>query len=439
MKKKVLLVIVCTIVCICHEGSNCFSQTTQLQKDTSNIDELRYAVQLLEDGQKFNNIVGSDSALSSVVDAEYEYANVKHEIRRLFNPDKFGIQLPSKVRRKIRDSNWSPRFIEDKLTEIQDTALFLNDQSFRVLLNTIKVKKSDSEIIPVVVLGSPSYESVNLESIIDKNRPEFAYTLDCSGYLNAALTLGVRARKNEINTSAKTAMNKNGAVMVSRASVFSPFVAALRPNSMIRRARQNTFERISTISALLYSLPKDVEDSDEIVIPIEMDLVFCSTSGSAKFNGEASYNVNLGGSAVFASGSFNSNGGASISRTSSFKNYQTFLINPEVLPIHDPITVDEVKNSLESVVSQAVIEKPAMIQKGNVEFTIQYPDHFLDLNWTIKENGYSIISKKLDESGYCTFLISKPADSTEVIITLEANMRGVELEKRVLLPTETSS
>ena len=398
---------------------------------TSNKEGLTIVKNFVKEIQLYEN---TKNSMLNVL-ATYDSVVIAKEVAKLFNPDNFQCPLPKKLKKKLKENpNWAPSFVTEKINKLPKYALHVDDASLAVLLSTITLKKSNNEKLPIVVLGAPTYSNLNVHNFIDRARSEFSYSLDFSGYLSAALSTSAKGGKNEISQSAKLAMDKSGMLMLARGHVFSPLFVALRPSKFPDYIEQTNFERLSTIYAILNALPQNTETTDEITTPMELDVIWSSVSGQSKFNGEGSLKANAGGGIGIVSASFNSEGGASMSKKASFTEIDSYILDANILTNYDPVKVEEVNNALKMLTSKAVIERPAETINGKINFTIQFPKGFRDLVWGVKENGFSVEDVSIDENNYCSFVVSGSSNSTNDLITLETTFESIDLERKIILP-----
>lgn len=409
--------------------------------DLSNAEDLSYIVSIIDTynenqsgiKENINNALLHDTVKPFTV--EYDSVILSEKITELFSPDNFSCQLPNRIKGKIKENpNWAPQEIKDKLKNLPKWALHMKDVGVSVILNTLWIKPEGGAEFNIPVLGSPTYSSLDVKNYIDNVRDEFAYTLDCSGYLNAVLSTGLKLSKAEIEASAKVSMDKAGSLILARAHIFSPLYVALKPSAFPSAIELSNDDRLATLYAILQSLPANISDNDEITTPLELEIVWSSISGNSKFNGETSLKSNIDVSIGVASLAFNTQGGMAFSKTSYFKDFETYIIRKNVVPNIDPIKIGDVKSQIIDLTRFAVIEKPAEIVNGKIKVSIRFPQSFKELTWSIKENGYKIEKTDLDHGNLCSFTISGPSNSTNDFITLISNSRGIKLSREIAIP-----
>ncbi|WP_299116438.1 hypothetical protein [uncultured Winogradskyella sp.] len=406
-------------------------------KDLSFDDFQKYAVQA-----KSGSYKTADFAAYTSVDfkatfndkelVQYDTINIKQEIVTFFSPENFECVLPKKIKKRFKKrKNWIPSSLKSNFNNLPDVAYKLNDASIAVLLNTFYIKPSDgSEKYPVTVTSSQTYSSFDVQKYIDGQRSNFAYSLDCSGYLSAAFSVDAKAPIVDIQSSAQSSLDRSNSTLLARAFVFSPIISAIRPRQFNKGNYMSDSERLDVLVSILSSVG-NTNDDDVLMVPPIMDVLWTSKKGESKFNGEGKFTGNAGGGIGIASLSFKTSAGASFTRSTTFTDYDSYLLNSEIINNPRPIKIVEIKNEIKKLTKNTVITKPLSEVDGKKVFTVGIPASLCDLNWTIEESNFTILSTQSNEKG-CEFEILAQNPNAP-IATLKCIIEGVELKKKVLI------
>lgn len=350
--------------------------------------------------------------------------DVHEEISNLFAPDsQLPCKLPKKIINKIRKTkNWTPRVVRRNLSKIPKVGDKVPNISALTYLNSLSIVPVNGNAYEIEINSSPKLEMINF---IDRGRTRFAYSLDCSGYLNAALEFNAGASAAKIKSSASSSLTDNGTVLLVRANVIPPVVEAVR-KSLPASNRMNEIDAFTLILGLKKELRSDSMDEDKLVVNKIVDLLWTSNEGKSSFNGEAS----LSGGVRFIGIQFSADAGGSLTRSSSFTNFDTYILNKEVRPLADPITVGEINSILVGLAkSSRVVEEPKNVN-GDITFELLMPSDLSGGGWTVKGVPNANVATEENGENKVKFTISNLPSGLSTI-TISRDFRGLLLEKSI--------
>ncbi len=279
---------------------------------------------------------------------EQQKVNLHEEVGKLFDPENFQCPLPNRVVKKIRKLRnrgeyWAPTEIASYIKGLKKYDVYLLPRTnVTVLVHTIKIISGKNERFWPLG-GAFSYENLEYEKFVAKSSyNSFIYTLDCSGYLNAAINGTASIPGADIKGTAESALTTQKSVFLSGGVIVPPVAPALYGNILgIELTKE---ERVNILEAIL-KYP-ELNDSDTISIPNAYEIVWASNTGSSSFNGKASFSGSAGGSLGIAKISASANAGGNMTRSSKYNSYNTYLIDREPLKEFMPLSVLKIKELL---------------------------------------------------------------------------------------------
>lgn len=338
--KKILIPLGLALVCFLSFNSCDDQQPNQpfvaiMDVKTDNREALQKASQIITTAMTVNK----DKAALNLGVVE---VRLDTQLTKLFDTKNHPCgDLPGKVLKKLDKRSWMPKSLEGQMTRLPAVASYLMGESVSVLLHSVQIQKSDgTKLSPIVVYGAPTFENLDLEAYMATQYDSYAYSLDCSGYLSAALEASGANPAGDITAKASSALKNSGSLMLAFGSIYSPFLAALRPKIYGKNMPDST--RLAVLTALEARL-LGIEETATIDLSERYVVLWASKKGQAGFNGEASFKANVGGNLGIAKLSANANTGGTLSRKSSFTNFDTYLLNSVKLTDVEPVTVKEVK------------------------------------------------------------------------------------------------
>jgi hypothetical protein len=289
-----------------------------------------------------------NSFKSSFTGIESRTVSLKAEVSILFDPEKTQCALPKKVARKLKKlrdegKSWAPSFVVNFMKELPDSATFLPRTSVSVLLHTVEIKSNDGSTRTWTTFDSPTFNNLSIDKFILKEGfDSFIYSLDCSGYLNAAIEGAATVPGADIKASAKSALDKQNSMFIGGGVLVSPLATAFYGSTI--GVDLDTAARLGVLKSII-SMPL-VQDTDSIIFSNSYEAIWASNDGTASFNGEAQFQGNAGGGVGVVQVSANAGGGGSISRESSYNTFKTYFTSRKVISDLRPFTIAQVKSMI---------------------------------------------------------------------------------------------
>ena len=305
----------------------------------------------LNDIKLAENFTLSDSLASNTLE---DRVNITNEIKDIFDPEKCICPLPKKVARKLKRNiddgiYWAPKYVVTFLNNFPEVGIPLEGASVTSLMHTVTIKDMNGNERKWILAESPTFNKFDVNNYVSGTFDNFIYTLDCSGYLNAAIEASLTVPGSDIKSVAENAITTDNSMFVGGGVLISPIVSSFYGRVLgISLGKQ---ERIAILEALI-NIPR-IKDSDRIIIPNTYEVIWSSTSGSSGFNGKGS----LSGGGTLGMGiakiSASTDIGGSISRESSFSSYNTYYTRRERLGGTNPFNIGEVKALLAELKSSS--------------------------------------------------------------------------------------
>jgi hypothetical protein len=292
--------------------------------------------------------------------AEYQSANdgfepqkvdLKIEVSKLFDPENGFCTLPKKVMKSLKNlkkegKSWAPAYVTSFVNELPDSAIYLSGRGVTVLLHSVEVRPVAGKNFSWILMGVPTFGDANIERFLaTEGFNSFFYSLDGSGYLNAAIEASGAIPGADINACAKSALENKRSMFVSGGYLISPIAAAIYGNSA--GTELDTIEKVKILRAI-ESIP-GVLPADSVFVSSSYQAIWMSNEGSSSFNGSAVVKGEAGAGVGVASFSANSESGGTLSRKCSFTNYKTFFTNKKINPDTRPLTISEIRSLRESL------------------------------------------------------------------------------------------
>lgn len=297
-----------------------------------------------------NNIHKQLEALYSKQEGKQKLAaeqdvTIRDSVKKIFDPEFCPCSLPDKIAKKLNKlkddkKGWAPEEVNTFLAQFPAKGKRLQGSSVNDLLHTVKIKSVDGTTRTWPLAASPSYKEFDVEKYLyKKSKSFFLYTLDCSGFLNAAITASAAVPGADITTKAQSALEKQKSMFVGGGTLISPINSAYYGEAF--SVSYSVKERILILDALL-NIP-DTEENDELIISNSYEVIWISQSGSSSFNGGATISGGAGAGIGVASITSKGEAGAEISRKSSFNSYDTYITANKAIPDLKPFTIKQVR------------------------------------------------------------------------------------------------
>lgn len=279
--------------------------------------------------------------------------NLQTELAKVFDPEKQACPLPDKLKSKLqkdkeKGKQFIPQIVKSSIEGLPDTFYTMPRKSLAYVLHVVELTKPSGLKYERVLTNAPNYNTINFEKFIDGASNRFFYSLDCSGYLNAAISGSATVPgMADLKSKAESALKSENSMFVAGGVILSPIYAAFTGEV----ANLSAQERVAILNSLISLY--DIDDADTVDINIGYEAIWASGKGSSNFNGSADLKASAGGSVAVASINATTQGGGTISRSSSFTNFNTYITPGFPLPQRKKPTVKMVKDLV------------ATLQKGN--------------------------------------------------------------------------
>lgn len=322
-------------------------------------------------GQLLNETIATLEALSNSIgnknkgnlienDEQFgKKAGLFKELVDLFDPNNFSCGCDDKVRsalKRIKHENQTIGGFIPNIVKLNaflaDTVILFKGEGSNILAHSFQyVSKAGVLSKPLYARTAITADNFDESSFIEKDPgtyDNFLYTLDCSGFLSAAISATGGTNANSMKASASAATNAEKSLLIISGVMYSPLYQAFKGEGIFSGEDSLAVSnRISVLSAILNEIPfNEMTDSTIVTLNSNYQVIITSNSGTSSFNGEAKFDVT--GKIGFGIGSIsgNSSGKGSIDRRSEFTRYKTYLVKKNVGAEVPKITVLLIKNML---------------------------------------------------------------------------------------------
>jgi hypothetical protein len=271
--------------------------------------------------------------------------DLKKEVSKLFDPDNGFCSLPDEVTKalkhlKSKGKSWAPEYVVRFLKDLPDSAMYVPRTSVAALLHSYKIKDKQGLVKDWVAFSAPTFSNFDIDQfILTKGYNSFFYSLDCSGYFNAAIAGAGAVAIADIKTSAKSAMDQKKSLFIGGGVLISPIAAAYYENEL--GLKMDTLTMIKILRAV--ETTPDVNENDTILLLSNYETIWMSMDGNSSFNGEANFSGNVRAGIGVASFSANLETGTNLTRKTSFTSYKTYYTSRSIIPELKPFSVKEVR------------------------------------------------------------------------------------------------
>jgi hypothetical protein len=299
--------------------------------------------------------------------------SVYKELTELFNPDKFQCGLSDKIRKRIKESQRETKadlgFVPDDIVnavEGNKIAIKMNDKGANYLVHSFTYQRSDGTESKLVVVDNPftdnNFTATNWIDVKPEKFSNFYFTMDCSGYFSATAKIAARAGvagigRISVDAEGQTALNRNQSIVFIKAIINTPLYAAFKGKAFFdiselsdKEKKVNLLEgRIKTLESILSAIPtEDLIDARNVYIRSNFAALITSNTGSSGFNGsgELKSNVELN-YVIQAEGTTKM--GNTVSRKSSFKSFNTYIMDENIGVAQENITVKTIRDKITEI------------------------------------------------------------------------------------------
>jgi hypothetical protein len=357
MKKIIFLSFIVFTIISCEETQEINEVKSKL--GSSNLSYLNGTFSELNQLKNNDSIKGFD--LENEIGAK---VNLYSEMLVLFSSDNFDCGCDEKLKKKLRkfkpknkeedEGGFIPRVVLNNAL-YSDSALLLDRSGSSILAHGFQYnKKSGGKSKLLFARNSPTVKVFSESNYIEKNPntyDNFLYTLDCSGFLSAAVSATVGVSKNSIKASANAASKSDKSLIVVGGVMYSPLYQAYKGEGGFSKIDSVTkINRIKVLEAIINSIPtQEQTDTTQVFLNSNYRVILASNSGTSSFNGEAKLGIT--GGIGFGIGNVSGEGktGGSVQRNSSFSKYKTYLIEPNVGVEPDNITISMLNTIIQNL------------------------------------------------------------------------------------------
>lgn len=347
MKAKIKLALLSLAILSLNSCENSDIDSSYVLQTNENIKN-NEDLQIVKETFNYLKSNSSEEIKANFVDENAKEVSLKEEIAKLFDPANHPCSLPNRIASKLKRAKeegkpWAPKIVRDQILELPETVLYIPRNSITSILHLVTIKKQDNSSFKWPV-KAPSYDELNIDDfVLTGDYNSFFYSLDCSGYVNAAIEASASVPGADIKTVAKTSLTTQNSMFVAGGVIVSPLSAAYYGNLV----EMDTISRIKILEAIL--LVPNTSDNDIIEMPISFEAVWASKTGSSSFNGSGDITAKGAGGFATAQVSANASAGGSISRKSKFSAFNTYVSKTH--PIEHPtvITISNVKAILRNL------------------------------------------------------------------------------------------
>lgn len=281
--------------------------------------------------------------------------NLQMEMVSIFDPQNNKCECNDKIKKKLKKiplengngTGFVPKIIQDNIKATK--AYLLSQSGSKILAHSftyIDSKGRESKLL--YASDSPTkyeFSETNYMMSDDGEYNMFIYSLDCSGYISAAVNASGGIGGNAIESAIKLANDKNNSMVVVGGIMNSPLYQAYKGEGEFRLIdKSSLIKRIAVLNSILTSIRTDERiDTNEIKISPNYQIVLASNTGESSFNGEG--RVNGTGTAGMGIANFSAKGslGGAVNRMSRYKNYNTYIIDTGINVDTEKITVLRLK------------------------------------------------------------------------------------------------
>jgi len=297
-----------------------------------------------------SNLMNTDTS-NIYVGINPQRVSLYQEVKSLFDPDNQLCPVPEKIAKKLRKQNkkkkkigFIPKFVMESLKPLADTVILADGVALTTLIHWMKVIDTDGKEFQNPIMSAPTYLNFDVTKfLMESSFSSFIYNLDCSGYLTASIEAVGSAPGSDIAAKASASLDKQNSMVIAGGTIASPLLIAIRPNLFPPTMLLDSTNRIKTINSILSAIPSNYSDSTIIELNYTHDVVWSSNRGAKSFNGKGEFGVNASANFGLAKAGGAINTKNSISRSSSYTAYKTYIAQDSRLKLPNKITLKEIK------------------------------------------------------------------------------------------------
>ncbi|WP_299676343.1 hypothetical protein [uncultured Dokdonia sp.] len=287
-----------------------------------------------------------------------EEKNLYSELIKLFDPNNFACQYDEKLKKRLKkikgkkgaEFGFIPNIIlENDLIKDTETVVELKRGGSNLLVHGFHlIDSTNIQSDLIFARKAPTIPNYNELDYFERNKNtynNFSYTLDCSGFLSAAISADLGLKSNSITSSAKGALDSDKSLIIVSGVIYSPLYQAYKGEGRFEGVDSITKKlRIDVLKSILNEIPKKYTENTKVFISSNYEVILSSNSGKSSFNGEAS--IGLNGNLSYVLGNVSATGQAStkIGRQSEFIQYNTYIVDQNINVLLEDITIKSLKD-----------------------------------------------------------------------------------------------
>jgi len=236
--------------------------------------------------------------------------------------------------------------------------------------------------------------------------------MDCTGYLNAAISSAATLPAAAVQGAAKLAQNSSQSIVLARAKVFSPVAIAMNPNLAPVGFRLSPIDRMDLLYAIAVealSATPIVNSETQLVSWRQQDIVWMSNKGTAALQGSGTMSTNLsaGIGVVSLQGSVDAQ--IRTSREIRYQSFETHILSEKESLAPVSMRFSDLRTELTRSIQNIRPFNRDQNKDGSGQEAIRYsyndiPMRICELNWQVDENqpnsnGISGIKTVWSDSG----------------------------------------
>lgn len=262
-------------------------------------------------------------------------------VKALFHPDNFICSIPDRIKQKLREKGG---FIPSEINSFfrnkkPQKANVLVGKGLEYLLHSVQVVGTDNrtkqEFYPI---GGSTFDNFEINKFLAPG-DNLLYSLDCQGYFNAAMAVGFELGSRRIAADAESNMTRKASLFIGYGSIISPIAQAFY-NDIPGIEMMNKERRLDILKRLLNIT--GIADDDIIKPKTAIWALFFSSQGESSFNGKG--DITVSGSLIAFQAS--ASAGGSLTRKSSFSQYQVYYTDDQVFTGRNGFTLSAVKQKI---------------------------------------------------------------------------------------------
>jgi hypothetical protein len=297
---------------------------------------------------------------------------------------KNGCKIPKKlsdkiIQRKASTNPWLPTELSNAAGEI------LSKKATKIagtgLLPVLHIVEYGDASAPkrLLVQGTQTYLRLDPSALLDPGYDNFAYTLDCSGFLNASISVGADFTVGEMKSDASTALQSQQTLLAMRAKLFFPVAMALNADVFpVRLAERDRIDLLFALNAALSTQPATTQIRSWKQLPV----VWTSKNGASSFQGRASVSATGGANLGLVSASANTSAGGSITRKVNFSQFNTYIL-PDIDTDIISVSLADVRAMTSSLVRRTPLARKMQRIDNKYVATLDLPENVCRVGWKL--------------------------------------------------------